>query len=146
MRQVFQEFELRFKESGLAISFFADPAESYFAIVDAGKMRQIISNLIDNAIKYTSQGTVQIMLKNDHDAGTLILSIEDTGVGMTPDDMSRLFQQFNRGEGRKLYTEGMGLGLYVAKKMIEAHHGRIWAESKGKGNGSKFFVELLAEK
>lgn len=145
-RSVFQEFELHAKEKGLAISFLADPAGGCFTTVDEGKMRQIISNLIDNAIKYTPKGSVEIIVRNNHDTGKLVLSVEDTGTGIVPDDMRRLFQQFSRGKGRKFYTEGMGLGLYVAKEMMEAHHGRIWAESKGIGKGSKFFVELSAEK
>jgi len=60
--------------------------------------------------------------------------------------MEKLFQKFSRAENvKKTYTEGSGLGLYVAQEMVKAHHGRLWAESEGDGKGSTFFVELLAE-
>ncbi len=147
-REVFQEFEPRAKEKGLGLSFFADSGGGCFAIADEGKMRQIISNLADNAIKYTPKGSVQIRIRNNHETGKLTLSVEDTGIGIAPGDMPHLFQRFSRGSkksGRKLYTEGTGFGLYVAKSMIEAHRGRIWAESEGSGKGAKFSIELNAE-
>lgn len=62
---------------------------------------------------------------------------------MTKEDISKLFQSFSRAEaGSKMYTQGAGLGLYIAKQFIRMHKGRIWAESEGKGKGSCFFIEL----
>ena len=62
---------------------------------------------------------------------------------MTKEELSKLFESFSRGTaGKRLYTEGVGLGLYIAKKFIEMHNGRVWAESEGKEKGSIFFIEL----
>ena len=108
---------------------------------DAGKMRQIIGNLIDNAVKYTSRGHIIVSLKK---LGTVArLSVKDTGVGIKPETTSKLFQKFSRAEdANKANILGTGLGLYVAKKLLEAQKGRIFAESEGEEKGSTFFVEL----
>ena len=67
----------------------------------------------------------------------------DFGIGIRPEDIVNLFKKFSRGQGTStIHTEGTGLGLYVAKEMVEAHQGKIWAESKGRGRGSKFWFEL----
>ena len=69
--------------------------------------------------------------------------VADTGEGLTREEISKMFESFSRGmAGTRLFTEGAGLGLYVAKKYVELHQGRIWAESPGKGKGSTFYVEL----
>ena len=69
--------------------------------------------------------------------------VSDSGVGIRPEDMPNLFRKFSRGTGSSLINaEGTGLGLFVAKKMIEAHSGRIWAESRGKFMGSQFYFEI----
>ena len=69
--------------------------------------------------------------------------IQDSGIGITSEELKGLFEQFSRGkEGQKTNTEGMGLGLYVAQSIVRAHNGKIWAESEGKGRGSRFYVEL----
>lgn len=70
----------------------------------------------------------------------------DSSMGIRPEDMVNLFKKFSRGNGTSLiHTEGTGLGLYVARMMIEAHRGKIWAESEGEGQRSKFCFELSAE-
>jgi signal transduction histidine kinase len=75
--------------------------------------------------------------------GKVRFSVSDTGMGIKEDDLPRLFQKFNRGTGSPLvHTEGTGLGLYVAKMMVEAQNGRIWGESKGENMGSQFYFEL----
>ncbi|NOY35770.1 MAG: hypothetical protein GXP44_02535 [bacterium] len=110
---------------------------------DYGKIRQVVSNLIDNAIKYTPKGTVAVSLARDESAKKVLLKIEDSGVGISPETIPTLFQKFSRAKGiSKLHTDGSGLGLYVASEMVKAHNGRIWVESKGEGKGSAFFVEL----
>jgi len=71
------------------------------------------------------------------------VTISDTGEGMTKEELSKMFQSFSRGmAGTKLYTQGAGLGLYVARKYMEMHKGKIWAESEGKGKGSTFYIEI----
>ena len=109
--------------------------------MDEEKIRQVVMNLIDNGIKYTKQGSVTIKLEQAEKK--IIFSVADSGMGIRPEDMVNLFKKFSRGTGTSLiHTEGTGLGLYVARMMIEAHHGKIWAESDGEGKGSKFCFEL----
>ena len=72
--------------------------------------------------------------------------MKDTGVGMTEEIKESLFQKFARGDGARLNTTGSGLGLYLAKEIIEAHKGRVWVESEGVNKGSSFFMELDATK
>jgi signal transduction histidine kinase len=107
---------------------------------DKEKLRQVLINIIDNSIKYTPSGQIEINLKRDN--GKLLLSIKDTGVGIDPKIISSLFEKFSRGEGGKLNSSGSGLGLYLAKEIIEAHKGRVWVESEGTEKGSTFFVEI----
>ncbi|MGB2580575.1 MAG: HAMP domain-containing sensor histidine kinase, partial [Minisyncoccia bacterium] len=110
---------------------------------DDGKLRQVFSNLIDNSIKYTPNGKVSVLLKKSTDGKKIIFNVYDTGIGMSESTIGKIFKKFSRAEGvSKVYTEGTGLGLYVAAEIIKKHEGRIWAESKGEGQGSSFFVEL----
>ena len=108
---------------------------------DEEKMRQVIMNVIDNAIKYTEKGGITINLKAV--GRNLQIVISDTGEGMTKEEIANLFISFTRGKaGTKFWTEGAGLGLYIAKKFVEMHNGRVWAESPGKGRGSVFYIVL----
>jgi len=120
--------------------------ESFITVGDEGKLRQVVSNLVDNSIKYTPMGEVSIMLSKSKDRKKIIFSVSDTGIGMSKDTIEKIFNKFSRAEGvSKIYTEGTGLGLYVAKEIIKKHEGRIWGESKGEGHGSSFYVELDAK-
>lgn len=119
---------------------------SYITVGDAGKLRQVFSNLIDNSIKYTPHGSVSVLLSKSADGKKIIFSVSDTGIGMNELTKEKIFRKFSRAEGvNRVYTEGTGLGLYVAKEIIGKHEGRVWAESKGEGHGSSFFVELEAK-
>jgi signal transduction histidine kinase len=106
---------------------------------DELKIAQVFKNLIDNAIKYTDEGGVNV-LTNVQDADVLI-EINDTGRGMSEDLIKRIFEKYSRGALDKEIV-GSGLGLYIAKEIVEAHKGKIWASSEGKDRGSKFFVLL----
>jgi signal transduction histidine kinase len=75
----------------------------------------------------------------------ILLSVVDTGIGMAPDTVNKIFHKFSRAdEASKFHTGGSGLGLYVAKEILKKHNGRIWAESDGLGKGSRFYLELEA--
>lgn len=118
---------------------YQEPEEAIPELVfDADYIRQVIMNLLDNAIKYTNKGGVDINLTSQEQK--VLISIKDTGAGISEEDKKKLFQRYHRGvqEGIK----GLGIGLYLAKKIVEDHHGRIWVESEGTGKGSTFFVEL----
>jgi len=110
-------------------------------LIDKEKMRQVIMNVIENGIRYTEKGGITIKIKKIDQNLQIIIS--DTGAGLTEYELEKMFESFSRGAaGTKLYTEGVGLGLYVARKFTEMHKGRIWAESKGKGKGSTFYIEI----
>ncbi len=116
---------------------------TYEANLDGEKIKQIISNLIDNAIKYTIKGSVNIELSRDNKK--FLLKVSDTGIGFPKDSLSKLFKKFGRlDNANDANIKGTGLGLYLAKEIIKAHKGKIWAESKGENKGSTFFVELKA--
>ncbi|PIP73899.1 MAG: hypothetical protein COW88_00545 [Candidatus Lloydbacteria bacterium CG22_combo_CG10-13_8_21_14_all_47_15] len=126
---------------GLALSFAA-PAGDMNITADAGKITQIISNLIDNAIKYTPHGSVSVILEKKK-ADTVLIAVKDTGIGIPAVEQEKLFQKFSRAkDAAKTNTSGTGLGLYVVAQIALAHHGRAWAESEGEGRGSVFYVEL----
>lgn len=109
--------------------------------MDTYKLEQVLTNLIDNAIKYTLEGSVTVIAER-HDQMARIV-VKDSGVGMSPEAIGKLFQRFARAEGAgKVNVAGTGLGLYVARQMIEAHGGKIWAESEGENKGSSFIIEL----
>ncbi len=109
--------------------------------IDGAKIKEVISNLVENAVKYTNRGGIKVSFEQEDNLIRVIVS--DTGVGISSDEMAQLFSKFSRGENaNRIDANGAGLGLYVGKKIIEAHRGRIWAESKGKDKGSRFIVEL----
>jgi len=109
--------------------------------LDPLKIRQAISNLIDNAIRYTQKGEIEIKAKKIN--SKIRVSVRDTGEGLTKEEQRKIFEGFTRGAaGITFWIEGAGLGLYIAKRYIELHQGKIWVESKGKGKGSIFYIEL----
>ena len=111
---------------------------------DMGKVREIVSNLMTNAVKYTEKGTINLSVNciNDKDKTKLVFSVEDTGRGIEPDKIDKLFTKFERLEEDKNTTlEGTGLGLAITKSLVEMMNGKIVVQSKY-GSGSKFTVYL----
>ncbi len=110
-------------------------------MADADKLGDVIMNLTDNAIKYTDEGS--ITLKTEVDGGMMHFSVHDTGRGIPPEEAKKLFTKFVRGYGiAQVNPDGSGLGLYVARRLTEAHGGKIWVESAGEGKGSTFHVQI----
>lgn len=116
-------------------------------VMDVEKMRLAVQNLIDNAIKYTlAGGKITILLGYNKDRKEIVSSVKDTGVGIPLDQQARVFTKFFRGANvMRMETEGTGLGLFIAKNIIEAHGGRIWFESE-EGKGTTFYFTLPVEK
>lgn len=103
--------------------------------------RHVLRNLLDNAIRYTRAGQVDVMLEKA--SGMARISVSDSGVGISEFDMQKLFTQGGHGEhSREINPESTGYGLFVAKQIVEKHGGRIWARSAGEEKGSTFFVEF----
>lgn len=140
---VLEEMKMTIEKSGLDVSFNTDEIDGYTLKADAGKLRQVVSNLTDNAIKYTPHGHVHLFLKKDKKEGKLLLTITDTGVGMSEETINKLFEKFSRADdANKVNTGGSGLGLYVAKEIMKKHEANIWVESPGEGKGSTFHLEF----
>jgi len=108
---------------------------------DTNYIRQVFLNVIDNAFKYTRKGGVDINLKT---AGKHIkISIKDTGIGSSKSDQKKMFQKFTRGGNAiKENASGSGLGLFIAKKIVDRHHGKIEFHSDGVGKGSTVTITL----
>jgi len=116
-------------------------AERLPAIVgDRARLHQVLLNLLSNAVKYSNAGDV-INVEAQVQADRLIISVSDTGPGIAQDHLPLLFQKFRRLPGSEEKAQGTGLGLVVARQIVEAHRGQIWVESE-LGKGSCFFISL----
>jgi two-component system, OmpR family, sensor histidine kinase VicK len=112
----------------------------YYSFVDPTRMAEVLQNLIDNAIKYTPEGSIQVRLTGD--AQTVQIQIQDTGGGIPTEDIPHLFQKFYRVDSSATRTVGgTGLGLFICRKIVELYNGKIWVESQ-LGKGSTFFINL----
>lgn len=112
------------------------------AHLDTSRLHQVLQNLVGNAIKFSPPGG-QITAKLEATSKTAHFSVGDSGPGLAPDDLPRLFQRFQRLSARPTAGESStGLGLWIAHEIVQLLHGRIWAESKGPGHGATFHVEL----
>lgn len=109
-------------------------------MADKEKLRQVMNNLIDNALKYTKAGSVAVSLKKD--GGNIRFEVKDSGKGISPEEQKSIFEKYTRGKESVKQSAGLGLGLYVAKIIIDQHKGKIWAESPGQGKGSSFIFTL----
>jgi signal transduction histidine kinase len=109
-------------------------------MADKEKLRQVMNNLIDNALKYTKQGTVAVSLTQQGDE--IKFCVKDSGKGISAEEQDEIFQKYSRGKESVKQSAGLGLGLYVAKIIIDQHKGKIWAESEGEGKGSSFCFSL----
>lgn len=135
------ELKINAERKGLYMKMVKPEMSLPKIMVDQDKLRQVVLNIVDNAIKYTKKGGITIELRKLDDEERIRIS--DTGEGMTKHEIDSLFQMFSRATaGTQLHAEGAGLGLYVAKQFIEMHGGEIWAESPGKGKGSTFIIKL----
>jgi signal transduction histidine kinase len=128
------------ENKGLTLAIEAPP-DMPAAHGDPTLLRQAITNLVDNAIKYTpSGGQVNVRLVADN--GRFRVAVADTGLGIAPADQTHLFQKFFRVKQRgSTQVKGSGLGLAIVKSIVERHGGRVWVDSK-LGKGSTFYVEL----
>jgi signal transduction histidine kinase len=126
------------KDTGLKLEF--DPKEDNFIEADKGRINQVISNLLSNAIKFTNIGTVSVSVAVVPNKNKVVVSISDTGPGIDPEILPRLFMKFVTKSGT-----GTGLGLFISKSIIEAHGGKIWGKNnypEGKGATFGFILPL----
>lgn len=141
LEETLKEIIPNIEKAGLTFSLHISENGIINVNADKNKVSQIIHNLVDNAIKYTPKGSITVSLLKE--GGVAEIIIKDTGVGIDSKDIHRLFGKFSRTkDAYKQNTAGTGLGLYIAKKMIEAQGGDIKVYSDGKGRGSTFTIEL----
>jgi len=142
MREMIKDYASNMKSLNRKLSFsIISPKEldSTHILADENRIKQVIANLIDNAIKFTEEGVVTVSVEISPRHDSLIVKVKDTGSGIDKEIVPRLFTKF----ATKSAT-GTGLGLYICKGIIEAHKGDIWAQNKGTGNskGATFGFSL----
>jgi GAF domain-containing protein/PAS domain-containing protein len=135
-----QGFQLTATQSGLEITL-EDPGGPLLVWGDRERLSQVLDNLLHNAVKFSPNGgriTVRVVDRGDHAE----VSVQDTGIGIPPDKLDRIFERFYQVDGstRRRFG-GMGLGLAIVKRIVEAHGGRVWAESE-LGKGSTFYFTI----
>jgi signal transduction histidine kinase len=109
--------------------------------IDHERIKEAFLNILNNAIKYTPDGGT-VTIRANYGMGRIVLTFTDTGIGIPEGDRDRLFEKFVRMENaKKVDANGSGLGLFIVKKVIDAHGGKIWFDSV-EGQGTTFFVEL----
>lgn len=136
-------FDLKAQEKGIGLEVLIDVPDDTSVYSDEDKTKEIIINLVGNAVKFTKTGSVVVKLQNLTDV--VKISVEDTGVGISPENIEKLFQKFERLDSS--YTtvaesSGTGLGLYIVKMYVEALHGQVGVDSAGVGKGSIFWFTL----
>jgi PAS domain S-box-containing protein len=150
VQQVAEAERFHAQEKGLSLRFVvsSDPAIGggkvikplYYVYADTHRIQEVLTNLINNAIKYTPEGGVTVTLTGD--ATVIQVQVADTGPGIPSEDLPHLFQKFYRVDNSMTRTiGGTGLGLFICRKIIELYNGRIWIESQ-LGKGSIFFINL----
>jgi signal transduction histidine kinase/CheY-like chemotaxis protein len=126
---------------GLALHTEIEP-ELPWLWVDPTRIRQVLFNLLNNAVRFTEQGCVTV--STGRRGEEVIFAVADTGVGIAPEDVSRIFEDFQQADGStRRRHEGAGLGLAISRRFVELHGGRIWVESQV-GQGSTFYFSLPA--
>ena len=147
LQQVTDDGRFNAEKKGLGLEYVFGSAEDvktirplYYVFADQNRVREVLQNLIDNAIKYTMEGKITVRLTGDEN--TIQVQVSDTGQGISADDIPHLFQKFYRVDNSMTRSiGGTGLGLFICRKIIELYNGRIWVSSE-MGKGSTFFINL----
>jgi signal transduction histidine kinase len=142
LEKAVSDFNLHAKEKGLDFtSSIASELQGKKAKLDVSKINEVLNNLIDNSIKYTPKGSINLSAVREGNIARVV--VKDTGIGMSQETAGKLFKLFSTGDNSlKINISSTGVGLYITRAHVEAHKGRIWAESEGEGKGSSFILEL----
>ncbi|MGC1817565.1 MAG: GAF domain-containing protein [Casimicrobiaceae bacterium] len=135
-------------EKHLDTAYVYDGEVPAAVVSDLTRLRQILLNLLSNAVKFTEQGEVVLTVTSQPRSGgkvELTFAVRDTGIGLTAEGMSRLFQSFSQADSSTTRKYGgTGLGLAISRRLAELMGGRMWAESDGEGKGSTFYFNIVA--
>lgn len=139
--EIVAEFQPAAENATLKLTFnhAVEPVRNFD--FDPGRIREVIANFLSNAVKYTKTGGIELQLTQKD--GWVTISVCDSGIGVNPEDLPQLFNRFFRASEAES-QHGTGLGLYISRLIVEAHGGKIWAESQV-GKGSKFSFSLPME-
>jgi signal transduction histidine kinase len=142
IEQSVEAWQVRAGQAGISLVAEATPPLPQ-VIGDRDFLGQVLENLLDNAVKFTPQNG-QVRVRAWGQGNELIFGVLDDGVGIPPDKLRQVFERFYQVDGRSNRRfGGMGIGLALCRTIVDAHHGRIWAESRGENLGSAFYVALL---
>jgi signal transduction histidine kinase len=141
--RVVAEYNVQREEKAQQLDLYVAP-DLPAALCDEVRASQVAGNLVSNAIKYTDQeGQISVRVDRAEEHGFLLISVVDTGMGISAEDQEKLFSRFFRTEGARMSgIGGTGLGLYVTRSLVEMHGGRIWLESEV-DKGSTFYVTFV---
>lgn len=145
IRETRDIFELQAAQKGVALVTSGEDELPANLLIDADRVRQILVNLVGNALKFTNSGAVTLKSSYDREAGRLRIEVQDTGVGIAADQMAKLFQRFSQVDGSSTRKHGgTGLGLAICRALVDAMQGEVGVASE-LGRGSTFFFILPAE-
>jgi signal transduction histidine kinase len=139
INELIEEFKIKAKEKNLYLNVECSK-DLPLVNVDIAKIKEVISNLLDNAIKYTERGGISVFCTQSD--GYIKFVVQDTGAGINDEEKGKIFEKFSQGAYGRAAGGGLGIGLYICKKFVEGHGGKIWVESEGLGKGSKFIFSL----
>lgn len=144
LRKLSQDMKFTTDKKGLKLDFTTadtgNVSPIYYVLVDQERLREVLVNIVDNAIKFTEKGSITLGLTGDTE--TVTISVSDTGVGISEEELPHLFEKFYRIDNSETRSiGGTGLGLFICKQIVSLYNGRIWAESTY-GQGSTFFIQL----
>lgn len=144
--EIIERFEMNVKEEQSITFERVIPDESYYVWIDRDRMTQVIDNIISNAIKYSPNGG-KITFKIEKRIRQIVISVKDEGIGIEYDQLDKIFDRFYRvDKARTRELGGTGLGLAITRELVEAHYGRIWANSRvGEGTTIYFTLPLMNE-
>src|SRR5690606_1826281 len=143
LAEVCSIMEVRAQEKNLAFLYAPTIARATWYLGDAFRLKQILFNLLGNAIKFTDEGkiTFRVSSQSVSKGAQFTFEIEDTGRGIAPEDLDNIFTQFEQGSSRQSVQEGTGLGLSIVKELVSLHGGKVSVRSTP-GKGSVFSVVL----
>jgi signal transduction histidine kinase len=124
------------------IQVHAHLPDSLEIAADKLRFEEVITNLINNAMKYSKKDGGTLTIDAFDDVDNVTISVQDTGIGMNKEQLDRIFDEFYKADGSRHDFESSGLGLPIAKRIVEKHGGRIWVKSDGLDMGSTFYITL----
>jgi PAS domain S-box-containing protein len=143
VKETATNFAKKAHEKGLGLEIMEPQIKIPLVTADREKIREVLENLLSNAIKFTTKGGITISFEQTKNE--VVVAVADTGIGIPATAIEKLFTKFYRvGQSPMIESEGTGLGLYIAKSLVELHQGKIWVESEV-GKGSTFYFSLPAK-